>query len=151
MAILAASSLDRLRPRLAVPLTTAVLLSLAWQVRQAVFQFPASSKNPLAYVHTAPDMLKVPAMAAAAPPGPVKVISEEYWPLPWYLRARSETGYWQSPPADCDGSLVFVSADLAAEVRQRMRKSYEESYLGLRPGFTLVVFTPRPDGPGRIH
>ena len=58
-------------------------------------------------------MLKVPALAANAPAGPVKVISREYWPLPWYLRGRPETGYWTEPPADCDGALVFAEPDQA--------------------------------------
>ena len=82
-----------------------------------------------------------PATPGAAPAGPVKVISAEYWPLPWYLRMRPETGYWSEPPADCDGALVFASADLAGTVRARLRGHYRESFLGLRPGYVLVVFT----------
>jgi len=84
----------------------------------------------------------VPAFAAAAPPGPIKVISEEYWPLPWYLRARGEVGYWTQPPSDCDGALVFAGAGEADAVRARLHGPYRESFLGLRPGFVLVVFTP---------
>jgi hypothetical protein len=51
-------------------------------------------------------------------------------------------GYWTYPPVDCDGALVFASADLADAVRARLRGRYQESSLGLRPGFVLVVFTP---------
>jgi len=126
-----------------------VVLALGWQTRQAVFLRPADPRNPFAYVHTAPDMLKVPALAAAAPAGPVKVISREYWPLPWYLRRRPETGYWPEPPADCDGPLVFADAEQAAAVRARLHGDYRESFLGLRPGFVLVVFT-RVGGVGRV-
>lgn len=117
-----------------------VVVALGWQTRQAVFLRPADERNPLAYVHTVPDMLKVPALAAAAPAGPVKVIAREYWPLPWYLRGRPETGYWTEPPADCDGALVFADAEQAGAVRARLRGKYQESFLGLRPGFVLVVF-----------
>jgi hypothetical protein len=70
----------------------------------------------------------------------VKVISREYWPLPWYLRGRPETGYWTEPPADCDGALVLVEPEQAGTVRTRLRGRYQESFLGLRPGFVLVVF-----------
>jgi uncharacterized protein (TIGR03663 family) len=142
LCLLAGGALVRLRPAVAMPVALAVLVGQGWQIRQTVFLRPADSRNPYAYVHTVADMLKVPALAAAVPSGPIKVISEEYWPLPWYLRARKEVGYWTQPPADCDGALVFASADLADAVRARLHGRYREDYLGLRPGFVLVVFTP---------
>ncbi len=117
-----------------------VVLGLGWQTRQAVFLRPADERNPFAYVHTVPDMLKVPALAAAAPAGPVKIIGPEYWPLPWYLRKRPEVGYWTEPPVDCDGALVFAGAEQAEAVRSRLTGKYRESFIGLRPGCVLVVF-----------
>jgi len=137
---MAALGLAQMRARMAVTLSLIVVLALGWQMRQAVFLRPADPRNPFAYVHTSPDMKKVPALAAAAPAGPVKIISPEYWPLPWYLRERPETGYWTSPPADCDGALVFADAAQAGVVRSRLRGNYREGFLGLRPGFVLVVF-----------
>ena len=141
MCALAALALTRLPRGMAAALTLLLLLGLGGQTRQAVFQHPADSRNPYAYVHTSPDMLKVPGLAAGAPAGIVKVISKEYWPLPWYLRRRPETGYWTEPPADCDGALVLADATQADAVRSRLRGKYQESFLGLRPGFVLVVFT----------
>lgn len=140
LCVLAALAVTQLRGWKAVSLGLIVVAGLGWQTRQAVFQRPADERNPFAYVHTVPDMLKVPALAAKAPAGPVKVISREYWPLPWYLRGRPETGYWAEPPADCDGALVLVEPDQADAVRARLRGRYQESFLGLRPGFVLVVF-----------
>lgn len=137
---LAALAVARLEGRLMVFYACVVALSLGWQTRQAVFQRPADERNPFAYVHTVPDMLKVPALATKAPPGPVKVIAREYWPLPWYLRSRPGTGYWADPPADCDGALVFADADQAEAVRVRLRGKYQKSFLGLRPGVVMVVF-----------
>ena len=142
LCLLAGFLLGRLQVPVAVLLTLILLGLLGWQTRQAVFLRPADPRNPYAYAHTVSDMRKVPALAAVAPPGPVKVISEEYWPLPWYLRARRQVGYWMQPPADCDGALVFASADLAGTVRARLHGRYQEDFLGLRPGFVLVVFTP---------
>ncbi len=139
--VLAALALAGLRGLRAGMLVLVVVLELGWQTRQAAFLRPADPRNPFAYVHTSPDMQKVPALAAAAAPGPVKVISEEYWPLPWYLRNRPETGYWTKPPADCDGPLVFASAGQADAVRSRLKGKYREGFLGLRPNFVLVVFT----------
>ena len=116
------------------------------QTNLAVFQRPADARNPYAYVHTSPDVRKIRALVEAAlaraPSAPVRVISEEYWPLPWYLRGLPRVGYWSSPPAQCDGALVIASAAQAAAVRARLSGDYRESLLGLRPDFLLVVFTP---------
>ncbi|HEX2861907.1 MAG TPA: hypothetical protein VHN79_09720, partial [Lacunisphaera sp.] len=141
LCVLAAATVVQLRGRLAVFAGAVVIFSLAWQTRQAVFLRPADERNPFAYVHTGPDMLKVPALAARAPAGPVKIIAREYWPLPWYLRRRPETGYWTEPPADCDGALVIVEAGQAEAVSARLKGRYQQSMLGLRPGVLLVVFT----------
>jgi predicted membrane-bound mannosyltransferase len=137
---LAALALARLPKKLALFAALVVVAGLGWQTRQVVFRLPADERNPFAYVHTSPDMKKVPALAAAAPAGLIKVISKEYWPLPWYLRRRAGTGYWTEPPENCDGALVFTDAEQAGVVRARLHGKYRESFLGLRPGFVLVVF-----------
>ena len=83
--------------------------------------------------------------ARRAEPGrAIKVISEEYWPLPWYLRGLPDVGYWSEPPADCDGTLIIASNSLADAVRVRLKRPHRESVLGLRPGVILIVFTPEP-------
>lgn len=139
---LAGFMLSRLHPVSATALALAAILMLGWQNWLAVFHRPADSRNPYAYVHSSPDVRRFTALAAAAPPGPIKVISTEYWPLPWYLRQRDEVGYWTVPPADCDGALVIVAAELADEVQSRLKGKYATSYRGLRPGYVLVIFTP---------
>ena len=121
-------------------------LSLGQQTRLAAFQRPADARNPYAYVHSSPDVLKVRDLAAAAlartPDKPIRIISEEYWPLPWYLRGLPRVGYWSAPPAECDGALLIVSATQADVVRTRLRDRYRESFLGLRPGVLCVIMTP---------
>jgi uncharacterized protein (TIGR03663 family) len=125
-----------------------VLAMLLFQTDRVTRAYASDARNPYAYVHSSPDVLKFRALAEAAlvrsPGGPVRVISGEYWPLPWYFRGLEHVGYWTQPPADCDGALVIASADLADAVRPRLRGAYRESYLGLRPGFVCVVFTPLP-------
>jgi predicted membrane-bound mannosyltransferase len=71
-------------------------------------------------------------------------VSEEYWPLPWYLRGLPGVGYWSTPPADCDAPLLIVSATQAEAVRARLHGSYRTALLGLRPGFICVVYTREP-------
>jgi uncharacterized protein (TIGR03663 family) len=130
--------------------TAVVLVVLGLLVRQAdrvARAYASDARNPYAYVHSSPDVLKFRALADAAllrsPGEPVRVISEEYWPLPWYFRGMDGVGYWTRPPADCDGALVIASAGLAEAVRARLHGAYDPSYLGLRPGFVCVLFTPR--------
>lgn len=127
-------------------LLAVVLVSQLLQTRLTSFQRPADTRNPYAYVHSAPDVKKFRALADAAlarqPDGVVRVISEEYWPLPWYFRGLPRVGYWSTPPADCDAALIVASGDLAAAVRQRLHGSYRETFVGLRPGFVCIIFTP---------
>jgi uncharacterized protein (TIGR03663 family) len=151
-AVLAAGALSALplRPNY-VALGTALaftgLLAQLTQVRLTSFLRPADERNPYAYVHSSPDVQKVRALVEdarrAGRTGPVRIISEEVWPLPWYLRGLPGVGYWTSVPAECDGALVIASASLADVVQARLHGDYDIDYLGLRPGFTLVVFKPR--------
>jgi len=146
----AVAALSRTRPGrwAAAAAALAVLGFLAFQADRVTRAYASDARNPFAYVHSSPDVLKFRPMAdkalARAPGGTIRVISEEYWPLPWYFRGLGRVGYWDRPPADCDGALVVASADQADAVRSRLHGAYAESYLGLRPGFVCVVFTPRP-------
>jgi uncharacterized protein (TIGR03663 family) len=122
--------------------------SLAQQTRRAAFLRPADPRNPYAYVHSSPDVLKFRPLVETAllvhPGRPVRIVSEEYWPLPWYLRGLPRIGYWQQPPSDCDGALVIASATLNDAVQTHLKDRYKTSLLGLRPGFICVVHTPSP-------
>jgi uncharacterized protein (TIGR03663 family) len=151
MALLAAGALaavTRLRTGKFVAIAAAILV-LGMQYQQTTlvaFLRPADPRNPYAYVHSSPDVLKYRALAEAAlarsPGKPVRVISEEYWPLPWYLRGLPGVGYWTTPPDECDGALVIASPNNAEAVRAKLQGAYHESILGLRPGFVCIVFTP---------
>lgn len=146
LALLAAGALGALPERWTQAgnlLAFVVLYTLSSQVKLTSFQRPADERNPYAYVHTSPDVLKIRPMADASD-GPVRVISEEVWPLPWYLRGLPNVGYWGTVPDDCDGSLVIVSAGLAEQVQSRLREKYTTHFVGLRPGFTFVVFKRQP-------
>jgi predicted membrane-bound mannosyltransferase len=150
LALLAAGALaavGRLRtgPLVAGAMAFLALAMLTQQTWRASFIRPADRRNPYAYVHSSFDVLKFRALAEAALAGsdrePVRVISEEYWPLPWYFRGLPRIGYWSAPPADCDGALLIVSTSQVEAVRARLRGTYQETFLGLRPGFLCIVFT----------
>ncbi len=146
----ALAALSRGRGGIALAATMALLVAatLIQQTWRSSFLRPADWRNPYAYVHSSTDVRKYRPLAesavAARPGEPIRVISEEYWPLPWYLRGLPEVGYWTSPPQETDGALVIASPALADSVRERFRRPYRESILGLRPGVFCVVFTPEP-------
>lgn len=149
LALLAAAGVSVIpRAWFAVPVTLVALYFQFQQTKLVAFLRPADARNPYAYVHSSPDVLKFRPLAEAAlsrhSGGVIRIISEEYWPLPWYLRGMPQTGYWATPPENCDGALVIASADQSDAVRARLSGSYRESLLGLRPGFLCVVFTPEP-------
>ena len=153
MALLAGGALAaiaRLRTGrlVAVAFAFLVTMTLYQQTGRAAFLRPADQRNPYAYVHSSFDVLKYRPLAEAAlarsPDQPIRVISEEYWPLPWYLRGLPRVGFYSAPPEACDGALVIVSASQADAVRSRLHGNYRESFLGLRPGFVCIVFTPEP-------
>jgi uncharacterized protein (TIGR03663 family) len=149
LTLLAASALAAIPvPGTAAAVAAGVVALQARETWQAAFVRPADERNPYAYVHSSPDVLKLRPLADVAlgrdPDGIIRVVSEEYWPLPWYFRDLPRVGYWTKPPDECDGALVIASASLANDVRARLRGAYEEQYLGLRPGVVLIAFMRKP-------
>ncbi len=156
LALLAAHALAGIaRLRTGRPVAAAFALftlgTLYQQTGRAAFLRPADQRNPWAYVHSSTDVLKFRPLAeatlAAQPPGAnrsIRVISEEYWPLPWYLRGLPRVGYHLTPPEDCDGALVIASNGQADAVRAKLRGHYRETFLGLRPGFVCILFVAEP-------
>ena len=147
LALLAAGALSLLgrQPLRAAAIALIVLSSLVQQVGVTSIARAADERNPYAYVHTSADVLKIPLLAKSVPLAqPIRVISEEVWPLPWYLRGMPNVGYWNAVPEDCDGALVIASAGLAEQVQSRLHGNYTNGFVGLRPGFTLVVFKRQP-------
>jgi uncharacterized protein (TIGR03663 family) len=145
--LIAISKLRTGRP-VAVAFGLIVIATLYQQTGRAAFLRPADQRNPYAYVHSSFDVLKYRAVAEAAasrfPARPIRVISEEYWPLPWYLRGLPRVGFHSTPPDDCNGALVIASASQADAVRAKLTGNYHESFLGLRPGFVCILFTAEP-------
>jgi predicted membrane-bound mannosyltransferase len=145
LAVLAAGALAAIPYRsVAIVLAAFVFFSQWRQTNLAVFLRPADARNPYAYVHSSPDVRKVRGLAESAlahsPQGAIRVISEEYWPLPWYLRGLDRVGYWSLPPDDCDAAMILASPATTEAVRSRLRGRYRESFIGLRPGFICTVF-----------
>jgi len=104
--------------------------------------------NPYVYAQTSPNILEladtVQALAQAQPDGHhvlIKVIApaNDYWPLPWYLRAFDQVGWWEKLPPNPLAPIMIVStqfhADLEAGGNHVMAGLFQ-----LRPGAFLELY-----------
>lgn len=122
------------------------LAHLGLQARRSTGLFAADPRNPLAYVQTVPDVVKVPARidalsAVAGRPLTIKVMGEEYWPLPWYLRQYPATGYWNAIPDHPDADVIISTAGLDEALEPALSQEYSAEFIGLRPGVVLLLRT----------
>jgi predicted membrane-bound mannosyltransferase len=122
------------------------LAHLGVQARTASNRDAADPRNPLAYVQTVTDLLKVPDRVAglttvADRELTIKVIGEEYWPLPWYLRSYPLTGYWNTVPITPDADVVISTVGVEPDLETTLQDDYFSEYVGLRPGVVLMVRT----------
>jgi uncharacterized protein (TIGR03663 family) len=117
--------------------------------------------NPYVYAHTGEDVKDISEMVSLVsqvhPDGrglPIEIIipENEYWPLPWYLRAHSNTAWWDHVDYGQLAAPLVIAA--ASEEKDLIRKIYElpppgqrhlyislfDSYKELRPGQELRVY-----------
>jgi hypothetical protein len=141
-------------PKLSVRVMTLAFIGLLGvtiehDTRQRVFITPADEKNPYAYAHTGEDLLRLPdrLQALAQQSGftnpRIAVVAADAWPLPWYLRKFSQTGFWQPGQEPGPADFYITTTDLSDELAARL-KDFRLEYFGLRPGVLLFLWTPKP-------
>jgi predicted membrane-bound mannosyltransferase len=151
---------DRFRSGLGKALAVVLLLvgtgHLGRQCYLGNFRYPADPRNPYVYAHTSPDYLRlvkrvhqIAEQAEAGTDMPIYVVANPHdvWPLPWYLRAYGEVGYWneiQSVPMTNRPAVVVASVGLHDEMAQRLASGYLTEYYGLRPE-VLMALSVRSD------
>lgn len=133
------ATLARRQAALVLVVGTAGLLHLGFQAHRASFVVPAGPRNPWAYMHTLRDAERLAARieerAAAAPgPFPVRVLLEEPWPLPWYLRRLDDVAYLSPDAALPDAEAWIIEPRRAPEFDGR-----SVAFHGLRPGNACVL------------
>ncbi|MFQ5654749.1 MAG: flippase activity-associated protein Agl23 [Planctomycetota bacterium] len=119
---------------------------LGWQAERASHRFAADARNPYAYAQPHGDVARLGAwidrLSAAHPDGrrmPVKVIAEDPWPLPWYLRRLEAVGYWEEPPEDPSAPVVIFDVRLGSTIEEWLPGGSVAASYGLRPGALLQV------------
>jgi uncharacterized protein (TIGR03663 family) len=146
---------SNLTPWLVAALLLAACAHLGVQSWRASVRYGADPRNPYAYLHTSPDLLRlvqrVSDLAALHPDHDrmlVRVVAGPYeqWPLPWYLRRMSSVGYWPlaASAGPFEGTpLVIASQEHAGAVEAALGDRYVSEMYGLRPGVFLTVFIER--------
>jgi len=115
------------------------------------FKYYVDRRNPYVYAHTQLGFLKLAQrmedLAHVDPQGRhilIKIISPDYWPLPWYLRKFDRVGYWNNPgehPQDqsLDAPIIITSPDLIEEILAQIQGEYQiDSYYPLWPDVFVI-------------
>lgn len=124
----------------------ALALGIAHDTRERVFLHPADEDNPYAYAHTSDDILDLPAAldrlcrerCVVSPR--IAVIAQDPWPLPWYLRRYSETGYWQ-PGQDPGPADFYITTTEAAQMNEERLRGWRAEFFGVRPNVLILVWS----------
>jgi hypothetical protein len=89
-------------------------------------------------------------LAALHPGGtqmPVSVIAppSEQWPLPWYLRAMPQVGYWAAPddPVALQAPVLVASLAHSAALDVSLGDGYVSEFYGLRPDVLQALYVER--------
>ncbi len=95
--------------------------------------------NELAYVTTTPELLSmVNRIYTYNTSTEIKVLSNDYWPLPWYLRDYKSAGYYGKITDNPDADVVIIKK----EDRESLNLTgvYESADYQLRYGVWLTAF-----------
>jgi uncharacterized protein (TIGR03663 family) len=116
-------------------------VGLVWPMskisNKASHRLASDARNPYAYVPTRTDVERMEDFLNQLRPlsdrDVVAVIGADYWPLPWYLRSFSRTGYWAEPPEGLrDWPFVMVLPDRVDQVSIGLAESHVALPRGLR-------------------
>ena len=129
-------------------------LQLGWQAWRASVTYAADPRNPYVYAQTVPDAVRMASrirdLAALDRHGAamqVSVIASPYeqWPLPWYLRAMPNVGYWIDPgdPVAMQAPVIVSSMDRAPALDAALGDRYVSEFYGLRPNVLLSLYVER--------
>jgi uncharacterized protein (TIGR03663 family) len=80
----------------------------------------------------------------------ITIVSQDYWPLPWYLRDYNRVGYF-GHMAPSTEPIIIARQDQAAEVQSTFGDRYQQIQSGfnpagtfpLRPGVDLLLYARR--------
>ena len=127
---------------------------LGWQAWRASVTYAADPRNPYVYAQTVPDAVRMARrirdLSAVHPDGArmqVSVIAppHEQWPLPWYLRAMPNVGYWIAPgdTVALQAPVIVAATGNAGVLDGALGDAYVSEFFGLRPEVLLTLYIER--------
>ncbi len=127
---------------------------LGWQGWRSAVTYAADPRNPYVYAQTVPDAVRMAArirdLSALHADGSrmqVSVIAppHEQWPLPWYLRALSNVGYWTASgdPVALQAPVIVSSIAHTPGLDRTLGDRYVSEFFGLRPDVLLALHIER--------
>ena len=127
---------------------------LGWQAWRASVTYAADARNPYVYAQTVPDAVRMAArirqLGAMHPDRErmqVSVVAPPYeqWPLPWYLRAMPQVGYWTEPSdaAALRAPVIVASMEHTAALDASLGDRYVSEFFGLRPEVLMALYVER--------
>jgi uncharacterized protein (TIGR03663 family) len=127
----------------------ALMFSAYRSVQLSFFQYD-DDRRPYVYAHTRREFLdlvkevdRISGQLESGRATTIAVSSEDYWPLPWYLRDYTAVGYF-GKLINFDQALVIGSEAQEPGLVEELGNNYRriDAYL-LRPGIKLVLFARR--------
>lgn len=127
---------------------------LGLQAWRASVTYASDPRNPYVYAQTVPDAMRmakrIRELAALHPDGSrmqVSVVASPYeqWPLPWYLRAMPNVGYWTAADdaVALRAPVIVASMDHAGPLGASLDDRYVSEFYGLRPEVFLALYIER--------
>lgn len=111
-------------------------------------RFAADPRNPWVYSHTTAMVSregeKIDQLAIVADEfdGLVGVIGNDYWPYPWFLRGRTNVGYWMELP-DVPLDVIIAPQTMREEISALLEGDHHEEFLPMRPEVPLLLVVRR--------
>jgi predicted membrane-bound mannosyltransferase len=144
---------DRMRP-VRLVLLAGIMLHLGWEAYAASFMLADDPGNPYVYAQPRQDVVEIGKAVTAlarASDKPINVCvcyqDGEYWPMPWYLRTVTHTGWWTAVPDSLPrADVVLVSPELEPALTRAL---YERATPGERQLYVPVFTKPLFVRPGR--
>lgn len=136
-----AQELHKRAGKYAVLIIGAAIVYTAWLSYGANYIDHSGQYNQLAYVTTTPELMEmVGRIYAYGKDADIKLVSGDYWPLPWYLRDYRRVGYSARIADNPDGDVVIIKQEEREQLRGNLTGAYESSDYQLRYGVWLSAF-----------
>jgi len=112
-------------------------------------EFCVTDKNPYAYVQPYFDVEnlsqrieKISMLTAQYHDMPIHFLTPDYWPMPWYLKAFHNIGYWEQrlPEFKLSQLPIVITTPDREELIQTLKPTHTSEYRGRMPGYSWLVF-----------